>query len=151
MLLPRSSPSPSCAPVQPFRQGSYIDGTSLTVGQTVSAQSRLFRCHVQNFKANNRKCNKFLIILLLTFSADINPNPDPESSLEQHSYDTSECLPTYYPCGCCAIEVIGGDRAINCNECYMWYHIDSYNIQTMTHSDLGENDSTGYTDQTTVV
>ena len=76
----------------------------------LSAQSRLFQLHVQNFKAHNRKCNTFLSILLLTFSADINPNTGPEVSLEQHFYDTTESPPTYYPCGWCTRKVSCGNR-----------------------------------------
>ena len=96
--------------------------TSPSHGQTIvlSAQSKLFQFHVLNFKAHNRKCNTFLNILLLTVSADINTNPGPEVSLEQHSYDTTESLPTYYPFGCCTREVSWGDSAVNCDKCNKW-------------------------------
>ena len=112
----------------------------------LSVQSRLFQHHEQNLKAHNRKCNTFLSILVLTLSADINPNPGQEASLEQHSYDTSESLPTYYPCGCCTREVSWWDREVNCDECYSWY-IDCHKISTVTYNDLGDDDSTGHTGQ----
>ena len=89
----------------------------------LSTQLTLFQLHVQNFKAHNRNCNTFLSTLLLTLSADINHNPGPEVSLHQHSYDTTEILPTYYPCGCCTKEVSWGDRTVNCDVCYRLYHV----------------------------
>ena len=60
---------------------------SASHGQAIvlSAQSRMFQLHVQNFKAHNRKYNTFLSILLLTLNAYINSNADPEMTLENTS------------------------------------------------------------------
>ena len=57
---------------------------SASHGQAIvlSAQSRLFQLHLQNFKADNRTCNTFLSILLLTCRTDVNHNLGPEVALE---------------------------------------------------------------------
>ena len=80
-----------------------------------------------------KESNSYLCLLLLVTSADINPNLGTSTS-PTTSCDSSEAS-TYYPCGTCHRHVTWEDRAVCCEDCYCWYHIDCHNI----HSDTYEN------------
>ena len=79
--------------------------------------------------------NSYLCLLLLVTSADINPNPGPQASTSSIDSTDSMGNSTYYPCGTCNRHVTWEDKAVCCEDCYCWYHIDCHNI----HSDTYEN------------
>ena len=81
-----------------------------------------------------KKSNSYLCLLLLSVSADINPNPGPSTSVSSVSEDSENS--TYYPCGTCHRHVTWEDRAVCCEECYTWYHIDCHNIHTESYENL---------------
>ena len=54
------------------------------------------------------------------------------SSVSEDSGEDS----TFYPCGVCQRQVTWEDRAVCCDECYAWYHIDCHNIHTESYERL---------------
>ena len=73
-----------------------------------------------------KNCTCYLCLLLLVTSVGINPNPSPPTSLISHSLSSS--VVSTYPCGTCHKHLSWEDRAVSCEECYCWYHIDLHNI-----------------------
>ena len=46
---------------------------------------------------------------------------------------------TYYPCRICLRQVTWDDRALLCESCNNWFHIDCQNIHSKTYDDLDSN------------
>ena len=107
--------------------------SSLSIKTLTETPSVHFFLSCQRKVPVTKERNSYLCLLLLVTSADINPNPGPSTS-PTTSCDSSEAS-TYYPCGTCHRHVIWEDRAVCCEDCYCWYHIDCHNI----HSDTYEN------------
>ena len=129
-----------------YESATYIQGWQVFDEQrfqtTVAiAQTKLFDQQVQLHKSHDRRCNSFLCILLLTLSADINPNPGPESSQSENSCGSSTLEETYFPCGACAREVTWDHRAVQCDECFNWYHIECHAINTARYDEMNESES----------
>ncbi len=119
--------------------GEQIDSHTQTT--LLLAQTRLFQRQVHLHKSHDRKCNTFLCILLLTLSADVNPNPGPESPVQENSFDSSTPDDTYFPCGSCTREVTWDHRAVQCDNCDIWYHIECQAINTKTYDDFNKTES----------
>ncbi len=70
-------------------------------------------------------------------SGDVSVNPGPGSSGSSVSEcENSHADSTYYPCGVCQRHVTWEDKAVCCEECYVWYHIGCHHIQTDTYEGL---------------
>ena len=48
---------------------------------------------------------------------------------------------TYYPCRICLRQVTWDDRALLCESCNNWFHIDCQNIHSKTYDDLDSTNS----------
>ena len=80
---------------------------------------------------SNYQPKHFLACLMLTLLAnsnDIQLNPGP-----QHNNST------IYPCGTCDQPVTWDHRAIVCDSCDQWYHIDCQDVHSGTYSNLSED------------
>ena len=102
----------------------------------IFATTSLFKSHVRSFRSYEKLCHSYICTLLLTLSSDVHPNPGPsviqDSRSSEHSFDQE----TYYPCGVCLREVTWEERAVACDECATWYHIDCQNITSHTYEEL---------------
>ena len=79
----------------------------------------------------------YLCLILLSTSGDINPNPGPSiASSSSTGNDSSLETSTYYPCGACMRQVTWEDKAICCEQCYSWFHIECNNINSDTYEQL---------------
>lgn len=73
----------------------------------------------------NGKPPRYLPMMLLLMANDINPNPGPK---EEDS--------TIYNCGACHRVVTWDHRAVICDTCNQWFHIDCQAIHSETYSNL---------------
>lgn len=67
----------------------------------------------------------FLSMLLLSNSADIELNPGPRAPK--------------YPCQICDRAVTWKQRAVACDDCLQWYHVNCMHMSTPTYNDLGNS------------
>ena len=68
----------------------------------------------------SRVTKRYLFLLLLSLSADVEQNPGPVD----------------YPCGTCGTDVLDSDPAILCDSCNTWFHIQCESITQSYYSDL---------------
>lgn len=81
-------------------------------------------CYV---KRNTFKSNMMLAYLVMTVlmnSNDVQLNPGPAGA------------ESVYPCGTCDQPVTWDDRAIICDTCDQWYHVNCQNVHTKTYNEL---------------
>ncbi|CAC5393845.1 unnamed protein product [Mytilus coruscus] len=76
------------------------------IKQRKSPKSRPYRC---------KSISSYLILILLANANDVNPNPGP----------TQQNNSTIYPCGTCDQPVTWDHRAVRCDTCDQWFHINS--------------------------
>ena len=74
---------------------------------------------------------KSMSILIILLSGDIQINPGPNSD-----NDTCTSTEETYPCGVCDIPVLDSDKAIDCDECGMWLHINCIGITNKEYKAL---------------
>lgn len=109
----------------------------------LSAQVLSSKVSVQMFlmKQKNvtviRGSHCYLSLLLLAVSADVNPNPGPHTLEDSStSSEASNEESTYYPCGTCQYHVTWEQKAVCCEKCYCWYHIECHRIHSKTYEEL---------------
>ena len=70
-----------------------------------------------------KRSSRILLYCLLLLSGDIHPQPGPP----QH------------PCGLCGKAVKNNQKAIECEECLVWYHVNCTATSAQSYEDLGLN------------
>lgn len=87
--------------------------------------SSSIRCVVvrQKFKrcSNNSLSKLYICTLLILLSSDVETNPGPISK---------------FPCGSCSKAVKWNQRAVCCDACNKWHHIDCQNINSVDYKNL---------------
>ncbi|KAK3104461.1 hypothetical protein FSP39_002497 [Pinctada imbricata] len=85
------------------------------------------RCK-NNYHKSVNKSNTYLFLLLLTISHDTETNPGPNDS-------------TRYPCGTCNNSVTWEQKAMCCDTCETWYHIDCQGMASYMYSIMDKSEN----------
>jgi hypothetical protein len=90
-------------------------------------------CKQKPTSTSNKFCNKktflvYITLLLLANSNDVQLNPGPPLN------DS-----TVYPCGTCDQPVTWDHRAVVCDTCDQWYHLNCQDVHSRTYSILNED------------
>ncbi|CAC5409269.1 unnamed protein product [Mytilus coruscus] len=103
----------------------YITANSLltVIKQRKSPKSKPYRCN---------SISSYLILILLANANDVNPIPGP----------TQQNNSTLYPCGTCDQPVTWDHRAVRCDTCDQWFHINCQDIHSGTYSYLTADENT---------
>ena len=83
--------------------------------------------------APNNKCSKqngcvtnYLFIIMLMQAGDLHPNPGPNKPK--------------YPCAMCEKATKWGQRAVCCDQCDVWYHVDCMGMTTENYEALQDSE-----------
>ena len=108
-------------PVQPpiLSRGSLSDGVPSSAIAALSLFNQSKKCHYSS-SSNCKLSLLYICVLLIGNSGDCELNPGPE--------DTS------YPCGVCKNQVGWEERAIVCDSCNTWFHIDCQGMNPSMYS-----------------
>ena len=105
----------------------------------IKSRSRLTRNYIHVSDRPNKHAVLYLCVLVMLQAGDCQPNPGPnDASLAGNTSDSSE---PKFPCNICKIACLWGERAVCCDNCDEWYHVECMGMKTECYQVLEQHSS----------
>ena len=94
--------------------------------------------NIHTSKYPNKLVMMYICFIAIAQSGDCQPNPGPTQCSVNSNSNTTESEVSF-PCNICKLPCLWGERAVCCDTCDWWYHVDCMGMNTAVYNVLEQH------------